>query len=187
MFDLEHAEQAIGACNCGQGVAGRIEEDSYIWNENKPLRKYSGMADLQVICPECGKRVSLRGLNGHLRFEHEYNLDQAKRMAASARMDGSLRRLEEDVMVQVRRLSELRQDAELLRQAREDGLMGEALFERLITQKGHERTAATRYLQNLEESWSDRVAERTGVRPTSVAELSLDETSGIDQLLGAKD
>jgi uncharacterized protein YdbL (DUF1318 family) len=90
------------------------------------------------------------------------------------------------MMVQLRRLSELRQDAELLRQAREDGLIGEAVYERLISQKGHERTAATRYLQNLEESWSDRVAKRTGVHPTSVAQLSLDEASGIDQLLGAE-
>ena len=30
------------------------------------------MAAIKVICPECSKRVSLRGLNGHLRFEHDY-------------------------------------------------------------------------------------------------------------------
>ena len=145
------------------------------------------MADLKVVCPECGKRVSLRGLNGHLRFEHEYELEQAKRMAAGVRIDGSLRRLEEDVMVQLRRLAELQQDAQLLRQAREDGLVGEALYERLITEKGHERTAATRYLQNLEEAWSDRVEKRTGVRPNAVDEPSVEETEGIDQLLGTGD
>ena len=145
------------------------------------------MADLKVVCPECGKRVSLRGLNGHLRFEHEYDLEQAKRMAAGVKVDGSLRRLEDDVMVQLHRVAELRQDAELLRQGREDGLVSEALYQRMISQKGHELTAATRYLQSLEVSWSDRVAERTGIRPESEEDPPTDEASGIDQLLGAGD
>ena len=65
--------------------------------------------------------------------------------------------------------------------------MGEEPYERLITEKGHDRTAATRYLQNLEEAWSDRVEERTGVRPNAVDEPSVEETEGIDQLLGAGD
>lgn len=146
------------------------------------------MADLKVVCPECGKRVSLRGLNGHLRFEHDYDLEQAKRMAAGVQIDGSLRRLEEDVMVQLRRLAELRQDAELLRQGREDELVSEALYERMLSQKGHDLTAATRYLQSLGEAWSDRIQERTGIRPASDGTSpGTDEDSGIDQLLGSGD
>lgn len=143
------------------------------------------MADLKVVCPECGKRVSLRGLNGHLRFEHEYDLEQAKRIAAGVQIDGSLRRLEEDVMVHLKRLAELREEAELLRQGRADGLIGEALYERMITHKGHELTAATRYLQNLEQAWSDRMTQRTGVRP--VDDEDDDVAARIEQLLNSGD
>lgn len=125
------------------------------------------MAEIKVICPECGKRVSLRGLNGHLRFEHEYDLDGARRMAAGIQVDAELNRVEQDVMEQVRRLHVLKQDAEQLRQARGEGVIGEALFERLISQKGQELTAVTRYLQRLEESWATRVGKITGVRPTA--------------------
>ena len=56
------------------------------------------MAEIKVICPECGKRVSLRGLNGHLRFEHDYDLDRARRMAAGIQVDSAQNRVEQDVM-----------------------------------------------------------------------------------------
>ena len=123
------------------------------------------MAEIKVICPECGKRVSLRGLNGHLRFEHDYDLEGAKRMAAGIHVDGALNRVEQDVMDHVRRLYDLKEDAEQLRRARDEGVIGEALFERMISQKGQEMTAVTRYLQRLGETWADRVGEITGVRP----------------------
>ena len=123
------------------------------------------MAEIKVICPECGKRVSLRGLNGHLRFEHDYDLDGARRMAAGIQVDSAQNRVEQDVMDQVGRLYTLKADAEQLRLAREEGIIGEALYERMITQKGQEMTAVTRYLQRLEEMWAKRVGEITGVRP----------------------
>jgi hypothetical protein len=128
------------------------------------------MAEIKVICPECGKRVSLRGLNGHLRFEHDYDLDGARRMAAGIQVDGALNRVEQDVMEQVRRLYTLKADADQLRQSREEGVIGEALYERMITQKGQEMTAVTRYLQRLEETWSERVGKITGVRPVAADE-----------------
>lgn len=125
------------------------------------------MAEIKVICPECGKRVSLRGLNGHLRFEHDYELDAAKRMAAGVHVDGAQNRVEQEVMAHVRRLFELKDDAERLRRAREEGVIGDDLYERMISQKGQELTATTRYLQRLEQAWADRVGERTGVRPSA--------------------
>ena len=127
------------------------------------------MAEIKVICPECGKRVSLRGLNGHLRFEHDYDLDGARRMAAGIQVDSAQNRVELDVMDQVSRLYTLKADAEQLRQAREEGIIGEALYERMITQKGKEMTAVTRYLQRLEETWAKRVWEIPGVRPDTDA------------------
>ena len=123
------------------------------------------MAEIKVICPECGKRISLRGLNGHLRFEHEYDLDGARRMAAGIQVDSALNQLEQDVMEQVRRLYALKGDADQLRQAQAEGVIGEALFDRMIAQKGQELTAVTRYLQRLEETWAQRIGKITGVRP----------------------
>lgn len=123
------------------------------------------MAEIKVICPECGKQVSLRGLNGHLRFDHDYDLAKAKRMAAGISVDGRLNGLEQDVMEYVRQLYSLKDDAEQVRKAKEEGLIGEELYERMITQKGHEMTATTRYLQRLEESWLKRVGEMTGTTP----------------------
>ena len=137
------------------------------------------MAETKVICPECGKKVSLRGLNGHLRFEHDYDLEAAKKMAAGIGVDGLLSRLEQDVMEHVRRLYQLKEEAELLRQARGEGVIGEALYERMVTAKGQEMTATTRYLQRLEEAWQERVGERTGVRP----DLDVDDEAGIAGLL----
>jgi hypothetical protein len=131
------------------------------------------MAEIKVICPECGKRVSLRGLNGHLRFEHDYDLDGARRMAAGIQVDSAQNRVEQDVMDQVGRLYTLKADAEQLRLAREEGIIGEALYERMITQKGQEMTAVTRYLQRLEEMWAKRVGEITGVRPDTDAQHEL--------------
>jgi hypothetical protein len=128
------------------------------------------MAEIKVICPECGKRVSLRGLNGHLRFEHDYDLDGARRMAAGIQVDGALNRVEQDVMEQIRQLYTLKADADQLRQSREEGVIGEALYERMITQKGQEMTAVTRYLQCLEETWSERVGKITGIRPVAADE-----------------
>ncbi|MFC1526632.1 hypothetical protein ACFL6X_07480 [Candidatus Latescibacterota bacterium] len=139
------------------------------------------MAEIKVICPECGKKVSLRGFNGHLRFEHAYDLEKAKKMAAGISVDGLLNRLEQGVMEQIRRLYRLKEEGELLRRAREEGVIGEELYERMITQKGQELTAATRYLQRLEESWRERVGERTGVRPP----LEMEEDVGIAGILGA--
>ena len=86
------------------------------------------MAEIKVICPECGKKVSLRGLNGHLRFEHGYDLVTAKKMAAGIGVDGLLSRLEQDVMEHVRRLYRLKEEAELLRRSREEGVIGEELY-----------------------------------------------------------
>lgn len=139
------------------------------------------MAEIKVICPECGKKVSLRGLNGHLRFEHGYDLDTAKKMAAGIGVDGLLSRLEQDVMEHVRRLYRLKEEAELLRRSREEGVIGEELYERMITQKGQELTATTRYLQRLEESWQERVGERTGVRSA----IDLEHEAGITGMLSA--
>ena len=123
------------------------------------------MAEIKVTCPECGKQVSLRGLNGHLRFEHDYPLEQARSVAAGIQVDGTLNKLEQEVIELVRRLYELRQDAEKLRQARVEGLIGEQLYERLVSQKGQEMTAVGRYLQRLELTWAERVEQVTGIRP----------------------
>ena len=142
------------------------------------------MAETKVICPECGKKVSLRGLNGHLRFDHEYDLENAKKMAAGFSVDGALSRLERDVMEQVTRLYNLKREAEELRRAREEGVIGEALYERMITQKGQELTATTRYLQRLEQSWLQRMGERTGVSPEAVSVLADVEAEGIAALIG---
>ena len=139
------------------------------------------MPEIKVICPECGKKVSLRGMNGHLRFEHGYDLEKAKKMAAGISVDGLLNRMEQGVMEQIRRLYRLKEEAELLRRAREEGVIGEELYERMITQKGQELTAATRYLQRLEESWQERVGERTGVRPA----LEVEDDMGIAGILSA--
>ena len=141
------------------------------------------MAETKVICPECGKKVSLRGLNGHLRFDHAYDLDNAKKMAAGFNVDGALSRLEHDVMEQVTRLYNLKREAEELRRAREEGVIGEALYERMITQKGQELTATTRYLQRLEQSWLQRMGERTGVSPDAEALVDVD-AEGIEALIG---
>ena len=140
------------------------------------------MAETKVICPECGKKVSLRGLNGHLRFDHDYDLENAKKMAAGFNVDGAISRLEQDVMEQVTKLYQLKTEAEDLKRAREEGVIGEALYERMITQKGQELTAATRYLQRLEQSWSQRMGERTGLFPGANA---IDvETEGLEALMG---
>ena len=133
------------------------------------------MAEIKVICPECGKQLSLRGLNGHLRFDHDYSLENAKKMAAGISVDGRLNKLESDVMEYVRQVYGLKNDADQLRQAKEEGLIGEELYERMITQKGHELTATTRYLQRLEESWRKRIGEMTGMMvPPPVEDLEED-------------
>jgi hypothetical protein len=139
------------------------------------------MAETKVICPECGKKVSLRGFNGHLRFDHDYDLENAKKMAAGFNVDGALSRLEQDVMDQINKLFQLKTEAQDLRRAREEGLIGEALYERIITQKGQELTAATRYLQKIEQSWSQRVGERTGISPNADA-IEVDQ--GLEELIG---
>ena len=132
------------------------------------------MAEIKVTCPECGKQVSLRGLNGHLRFEHEYPLEKARKVAAGIHVDGMLNKLEQEVIDLVRRLYELKQDAEKLRQARAEGLIGEQLYERLVSQKGQEMTAVGRYLQRLEQSWAERTEQVTGIRPP------IDPKDGVD-------
>ncbi|MDA0334915.1 MAG: hypothetical protein O2782_07110 [bacterium] len=131
------------------------------------------MVEIKVTCPECGKRVSLRGLNGHLRFEHDYDLDGARRIAAGIQVDGALNRVEQDVMEQVSRLYSLKAAADQLRQSHAEGIIGEALFERMISQKGQEMTAVTRYLQRLEETWAQRVGRITGVRPDAAADPNM--------------
>jgi hypothetical protein len=104
-------------------------------------------------------------------------------MAAGIQVDGALNRVEQDVMEQVRRLNGLKADADQLRQAREEGLIGETLYERMITQKGQEMTAVTRYLQRLEETWAERVGKITGVRP----EAESDEEMGVMAMLQEKE
>ena len=76
----------------------------------------------------------------------------------------------------------LKAEAEDLRRAREEGVIGEALYERMITQKGQELTAATRYLQRLEQSWSQRIGEKTGVSPGANA-IEVD-AGGLEALIG---
>ena len=126
------------------------------------------MAEIKVICPECGKRVSLRGLNGHLRFDHDYELGKAKKTAAGFHVDGTLNQLEQDVMEHVSRLYALKREAEELRKASEELVIGDELYERMITQKGQELTATTRYLNRLEEDWLRRMSNRTGMQTTAV-------------------
>jgi hypothetical protein len=138
------------------------------------------MAEIKVICPECGKRVSLRGLNGHLRFEHDYDLDGARRIAAGIQIDSALNRVEQNVMEQVSRLYELKTAADQLRQSHAEGVIGEALFERMISQKGQEMTAVTRYLQRLEETWAQRVGKITGVRPDADTEEEMGTMALLD-------
>ena len=141
------------------------------------------MAEIKVICPECGKRVSLRGLNGHLRFDHDYDLDNAKKIAAGFHIDGTLNRLEQEVMDHVSRLYELKREAEELGRAKEEAVIGEELYERMITQKGQELTATTRYLQRLEQNWQQRITERTGIQKGSEEEME----AGLDCLLTDED
>ena len=141
------------------------------------------MAEIQVICPECGKKVSLRGLNGHLRFEHDYGLEKAKKMAAGFDIDGTLNKLENEIMEYVQRLYQLKAEAEELRSAHNEGVIGGELYERMITQKGQELTATTRYLQRLENNWLARMGERTGIR----ALPDLDEEFGIESILDPPD
>jgi len=138
------------------------------------------LAEIEVICPECGKKVSLRGMNGHLRFEHDYDLDKAKKTAAGFQVDGTLNKLEQEVMEQINRLYELKKEGEELRRARQEFIIGEELYERMITQKGQELTATTRYVQRLEQSWQRRISERTGIRHDSEKESQ----SRTDSLLG---
>ncbi|SVC81702.1 uncharacterized protein METZ01_LOCUS334556, partial [marine metagenome] len=126
-------------------------------------RKLAVLAEIAVICPECGKKVSLRGMNGHLRFQHDYDLDKAKKIAAGFQMDGTLNKLEQEVTEQISRLYELKKEAEELRRARQELIIGEELYERMLTQKGQELTATTRYLKRLEQSWQRRMGERTGI------------------------
>ena len=78
--------------------------------------------EIQVICPECGKRVSLRGLNGHLRFEHDYSLQKARKIASGIDVDATLNRLEQEVMQHVTLLYQLKEEAEELKEARREGL-----------------------------------------------------------------
>jgi hypothetical protein len=79
----------------------------------------------------------------------------------------------------VRRLYSLKGDAEKLRQAREEELIGEQLYERMVSQKGQEMTAVSRYLQRLEQAWAERRAQLTGVQPL----MAVDEEIGIAELL----
>ena len=122
------------------------------------------MAEIQVICPECGKKVSLRGLNGHLRFDHNYGLEKAKKMASGIDIDTILNRLEQDIMSNIHRFYQLHTEANELKKAREDGLISEALYDRMLTNKGQELTATTRYLKRLDDDWQERIEERTGVK-----------------------
>ena len=78
------------------GALSRLGAQRCRWT---PLtRKLAVLAEIAVICPECGKKVSLRGMNGHRRFDHDYDLDKAKRMAAGLHVDGTLNKLEQEVM-----------------------------------------------------------------------------------------
>ena len=133
-----------------------------------------------VICPECGKKVSLRGLNGHLRFEHDYGLQKAKKVASGIHVDATLNRLEQEVMQHVKLLHQLKGEAEELKEAHREGVIGETLYERMITQKGQELTAATRYLQRLESRWLERMGQRIGV-PDLDEELEIEGPRGEPQ------
>ena len=101
------------------------------------------------------------GTERHLRFEHDYGLQKARKMAAAIDVDATLNRLEQEVMQHVALLYQLKKKAEELKEAYREGVIGEALYERMITQKGQELTAASRYLQRLESScWSAWGAHR---------------------------
>jgi len=101
-------------------------------------------------------------------------------MAAGIQVDSALHRVEQDVMEQVDRLYCLKLEAEQLRKAHDEGVIGEALFERMISQKGQEMTAVTRYLQRLEETWAQRVGKITGVRPDADTEEEMGTMALLD-------
>jgi len=39
------------------------------------------MAEKRAVCPECGKEMKWRGLNGHLRFEHRMDTEKAREVS----------------------------------------------------------------------------------------------------------
>jgi hypothetical protein len=69
------------------------------------------MADKKVICPECGKKLSWRGLHGHLRFEHGLDSDSATVIMARIEPFRDLT-VEERLEVLVQRIEDLVADDE---------------------------------------------------------------------------
>ena len=69
------------------------------------------MADKKVICPECGKKLSWRGLHGHLRCEHGLDSDSATVIMARIEPFRDLT-VEERLEVLVQRIEDLVADDE---------------------------------------------------------------------------
>lgn len=53
------------------------------------------MAMRMATCPECGQRMTLRGLFGHLRFGHSYNLKAARKVMSDSELSEEERSIEE--------------------------------------------------------------------------------------------
>ena len=95
---------------------------------------------------------------------------------------GTLNKLEQEVTEQISRLYALKKEAEELRRARQELIIGEELYERMLTQKGQELTATTRYLKRLEQSWQRRTGERTGLHLGPEEENATRADSLLEQL-----
>lgn len=111
---------------------------------------------IKTICPECGKRIALRGLNGHLRFEHHFSNEEAKRIAKDTRLNKELNSFEEETLETLRRLKEIVNDIDLIKEfAPEHGVSFHTVdFEnRLIDRLMMEYDQTKRYIFKLSLNW----------------------------------
>lgn len=72
-----------------------------------------------VACPKCSRRLSLQGLNGHLRFAHGVGADRV----AATMVQGTVEERAARVLELLRRFKEIRQQRQELRRTgrRSDG------------------------------------------------------------------
>lgn len=111
---------------------------------------------IQTICPECGKSISLRGLNGHLRFEHHFTNEKAKQISKDMKLNTELMDFEEETLKTLRRLKEIVNDMDLVNDfAPEHGVdfNGVELKKRLADKLMAEYDATKKYLSRLSSGW----------------------------------
>lgn len=117
------------------------------------------MADIQVRCPRCGKRVAWRGLHGHLRFEHLVSAETASEELAEIRETVWQVETRDAVLARIREWNAHNQSLEDLEAvvAAHPDLLPEPLRSELRDALAREATARVDEIHNAVFWWVDKI------------------------------